>query len=62
MKALSSIERSVLGFVAARSSFQGASLGHGNTMRSLERKGLVEHTSMGWRLTYEGRVALGGKA
>ena len=57
MKSLSSNERTALRSVSLRSS-----PGHSNTMRSLERKGLVEHTSMGWRLTEAGRAALGGKA
>jgi Mn-dependent DtxR family transcriptional regulator len=57
MKSLSSNERTALRSVSLRSS-----PGHSNTMRSLERKGLVEHTSMGWRLTHEGRAALGDKA
>ena len=28
------------------------------TVESLARKGLVEHTSLGWRVTHEGRVLL----
>lgn len=28
------------------------------TVESLARKGLVEHTSLGWRVTPEGRVLL----
>ena len=39
-----------------------ASHAQGNTLRSLERKGLVEHTSLGWRLTNEGAEALNARA
>lgn len=38
--------------------FPGGSHAHGNTMHALERKGLIEHTSLGWRLTNDGHDVL----
>jgi hypothetical protein len=57
MSALTSIERVALRQVAAGARYPA----HGNTMRSLDRNGLVEHTSMGWRLTEDGHCRLAEK-
>ena len=53
--ALAAIQLAALRSVAHPEwSFPGGSHAHGNTMRVLERKGFIEHTSLGWRLTNEG--------
>ena len=55
---MTKIQLCALQSVARSGLFHGASHAHGNTMRSLEHAGLIEHTATGWRLTPEGRAAL----
>lgn len=50
MNKLTSNERVALRHVAQHVAYPA----HGNTLRSLERKGAIEHTSIGWRLTEQG--------